>query len=55
LLRDGYDEKMIIDLNNLQLLYQGRDQASGGSYNLLPYRLGHLTLDRSGKYKTRLW
>jgi hypothetical protein len=49
LLRDGYDEKMIIDLSNLQLLYQGRDQASGGSYNLLPYRLGLLTLDRSGK------
>ncbi len=47
LLRDGYDEKMIIDPNNLQMLYQGRDPASGGNYSLLPYRLALLTLDRS--------
>ena len=45
LLRDGYDEKMILDPSNLQLLYQGRDPASGGNYSLLPYRLALLTLE----------
>ena len=49
LIRDGYDERMILDANNLQLLYQGRDPASGGRYELLPYQLGLLRLDRSGK------
>jgi len=49
LIRDGYDEKMILDPNNLQFLYQGRDPASGGRYELLPYQLGLLRLDRSGK------
>ena len=47
LLRDGFDETMILDLNNLQFLYQGRDPASGGNYSLLPYRLALLTLERS--------
>lgn len=47
LLRDGYDETLTIDLNNLQLLYQGRDPASGGRYELLPYQLSLLKLDRS--------
>jgi hypothetical protein len=47
LIRDGYDERMILDLNNLQMLHQGRDPASGGNYSLLPYRLALLTLDRS--------
>ena len=41
-IRDGYDETMTIDLNNLRFLYQGRDPESGGSYNLLPYQLGLL-------------
>lgn len=47
LIRDGYDETMTIDLNNLQFLFQGRAQDSGGRYELLPYQLGLLTLDRS--------
>jgi hypothetical protein len=45
MLRDGYDEKMIIDPENLQFLFQGRDPASGGNYSLLPYRLGLLGKD----------
>jgi hypothetical protein len=49
LIRDGYDETMTVDPNKLQLLYQGRDPASGGRYELLPYRLALLTLDRSRK------
>ena len=49
MIRDGYDERMILDPSNLQLLYQGRDPASGGRYELLPYQLGLLRLDRSGK------
>ncbi|RQW05271.1 hypothetical protein EH223_05300 [candidate division KSB1 bacterium] len=49
LLRDGYDETMILDINNLRFLFQGRDPESGGDYSLLPYRLGLLTLQPSGK------
>ncbi|MDH7599672.1 MAG: non-reducing end alpha-L-arabinofuranosidase family hydrolase, partial [Sedimentisphaerales bacterium] len=49
LIRDGYDEKMILDPNNLQFLFQGRDPASGGRYELLPYQLGLLTLEQSSK------
>jgi hypothetical protein len=49
LLRDGYDETMTIDPNNLQLLYQGRDPAINVRYDQLPYRLGLLKLDSSGK------
>jgi len=48
MIRDGYDEKMILDPAHLQLLYQGRDPNSGGNYSLLPYRLGLLTAVRSG-------
>lgn len=46
-IRDGYDETMTIDLENLQFLYQGRDPESDGNYSLLPYRLGLLSRDQS--------
>ncbi len=45
-IRDGYDETMTIDINNLRFLYQGRDPQSGGSYNLLPYQLGLLRVEK---------
>jgi hypothetical protein len=45
MLRDGHDEKMILDPNNLKFLFQGRDPAINRPYNQLPYRLGLLTLD----------
>ena len=48
LLRDGYDETMTIELNNLRMLYQGRDPAIRADYGLLPYRLGLLKRDQSG-------
>lgn len=46
LIRDGYDETMTLDPCRLELLYQGRDPASGGEYSQLPYRLGLLRLVR---------
>jgi hypothetical protein len=43
LIRDGYDETLTIDPDNLRMLFQGRDPASNGlDYHLLPYRLGLL-------------
>ena len=52
LIRDGYDETLTIDPNNLQMLYQGRDPDIGGQYHSLPYRLGLLTQDQSAKPAT---
>jgi hypothetical protein len=49
LIRDGYDETMTIDPDNLQLLYQGRDAKTNTRYELLPYQLGLLKLDRPKK------
>ena len=46
MIRDGYDETMVLDLKNLKFLYQGRDPQSSGNYNLLPYRLGLLTQEK---------
>lgn len=45
LIRDGYDETLTIDPNNLQMLFQGRDPASRGPYHALPYQLGLLKLE----------
>jgi hypothetical protein len=43
LLRDGADETMTVDLQNLRFLYQGRVRGSTEtSYVLLPYRLALL-------------
>jgi hypothetical protein len=49
LLRTNYDQTPTIDMDNLQFLFQGRAADSGGRYELLPYRLGLLTLDKSGE------
>jgi hypothetical protein len=47
LIRDGCDETLTIDINNLQFLYQGRDPAIKQRYDQLPYRLGLLKLETS--------
>ncbi len=46
LLRDNYDQTPTIDPNSLRFLFQGRAPDSGGRYELLPYRLGLLTIGR---------
>jgi hypothetical protein len=43
MIREGNDERMILDPNNLMFLYQGiSDGDNRGDYGLLPYRLGLL-------------
>lgn len=49
LLRDNYDETPTIDPANLRFLFQGRDPKSNDRYELLPYQLGLLTLERPEK------
>ena len=46
MIRDGYDEKMVLDTCNMQFLYQGVDLSGfNGDYNARPYGLGLLTAD----------
>jgi hypothetical protein len=43
IIREGYDETLTIDPDNLQFLFQGRDPASNGmQYFMLPYKIGLL-------------
>lgn len=45
LIRTGYDEKMEIDQENLQFLFQGRAPESNGMpYHMLPYKIGLLKI-----------
>ncbi len=43
MIRYQNDHHSILDPDNMQFLYQGRDPASGGAYELLPYHVGLLT------------
>jgi endo-1,4-beta-xylanase len=44
LVRSGHDQRLEVDPNNLQLLYQGADPAlTGGEYSQIPWKLSLLT------------
>jgi len=47
MIRDGFDEKMVLDTCDMQFLYQGVDLSrwNGTDYNERPYRLGLLRQD----------
>ncbi|HTZ19268.1 MAG TPA: non-reducing end alpha-L-arabinofuranosidase family hydrolase [Opitutaceae bacterium] len=51
LLRDGYDETLIIDPDHLSFLYQGLDQSTptDTDYSQLPYQLALLRQDTAAK------
>jgi hypothetical protein len=51
LLRDGYDQTMTIDMDNLVLLYQGVDpaKAKGRGYGRIPWQLGLLRRQSHGE------
>lgn len=47
MIRDGYDEKMILDTCNMQFFYQGVDLSNySGDYGGRPYGLGLLTAEQ---------
>lgn len=51
LIRAGYDEKLEVDLSDLQFLFQGVSdkEREGKKYGEIPWRLGLLTLDKETK------
>lgn len=50
MLRDGYDETLTVDPENLQFLYQGLPpETKNVKYSMLPYRLGLLRMEKRGK------
>ncbi len=50
LIRTGYDEKMELDPENIQFLFQGRAPESNGmQYHLLPYKIGLLKAVKTQK------
>ena len=44
LIRSGFDQTLSINACKMQYLYQGTAPTFQGDYNLIPYRLGLITL-----------